>query len=109
MNGKSITAKVVAEAAREGDVVAREIWDETVYYLAIGIGAVISILAPEAVILGGGVSLAGDQLLEPLKEQVQSRSKLLPADKINILQAALAGDSGVYGTLFLARRAGALT
>jgi glucokinase len=109
MNGKSITAKVVAEAAREGDVVAREIWDETVYYLAIGIGAVISILAPEAVILGGGVSLAGDQLLEPLKEQVQSRSKLLPADKINILQAALAGDSGVYGTLFLAQRAGALT
>jgi len=109
MNGKNITAKVVAEAARDGDILAREVWDETVYYLAIGIGAVISILAPEVVILGGGVSLAGDQLLKPLTEQVKSRSKLLPADKINILQAALAGDSGVYGTLFLAQRAAALS
>ena len=109
MKGKSITAKLVAEAAREGDILAREVWDETVYYLSIGIGAVISILAPEAVILGGGVSLAGAQLLEPLTEQVKSRSKLLPANKINILQAALAGDSGVYGTLFLAQRAAALS
>jgi glucokinase len=109
MNGKSITAKVVAEAARDGDVLAREVWDETVYYLAIGIGAVISLLAPEAVILGGGVSLAGDQLLVPLTKEVQSRSRMLPADKINIVQAALAGDSGVYGTLFLAQRAAALS
>jgi hypothetical protein len=34
---------------------------------------------------------------------------MLPADKINIVQAALAGDSGVYGTLFLAQQAGALS
>jgi glucokinase len=109
LSGKSITAKLVAEAARDGDALAREVWDETVYYLGIGIGAVISILAPEAVILGGGVSLAGDQLLEPLREQVKSRSRLLPADKINILQAALAGDSGVYGSLVLAQQASALS
>jgi glucokinase len=109
LSGKSITAKLVAEAARDGDALAREVWDETVYYLGIGIGAVISILAPQAVILGGGVSLAGDQLLEPLRGQVKSRSKLLPADKINILQAALAGDSGVYGSLFLAQQASALS
>jgi len=109
LSGKTITAKLVAEAARDRDALAREVWDETVYYLAIGVGAVISILAPEAVILGGGVSLAGDQLLEPLREQVKSRSKLLPADKINILQAALAGDSGVYGSLVLARQASALS
>jgi glucokinase len=109
MKGKSITAKLVAEAARDGDALAREVWDETVYYLAIGIGAVISLLAPEAVILGGGVSLAGDQLLVPLNEQVKTRSRMLPAEKINITQAALAGDSGVYGTLFLAQRAGALS
>jgi len=109
MTGKSITAKLVAEAARDGDALAREVWDETVYYLAIGIGAVINLLAPEAVILGGGVSLAGDQLLVPLTKQVKSRSRMLPAEKINIMQAALAGDSGVYGTLFLAHRAGALS
>ena len=109
MKGKGITAKVVAEAARHGDALAREVWDETVYYLAIGIGAVISLLAPEAVILGGGVSLAGEQLLAPLSQQVRSRSRLLPGNKINIVQAALASDSGIYGTLFLAQQAGALS
>ena len=109
LSGKDITAKVVAEAARDGDALAREVWDETVHYLAIGVSTIISVLAPEAVILGGGVSLACDQLLVPLTKLVQSRSRLFPADKVNILQAALAGDSGVYGSLFLARRAGALS
>jgi glucokinase len=107
MSPDEVTAKIVAEAARNGDTLAREVWDETIYYLAIGIGTVISILAPEAVILGGGVSMAGDQLLEPLRRQVVGRVKMLPAEKINILQASLAGDSGIYGALLLAQRAGA--
>jgi glucokinase len=99
-----VTAKVVAEAARSGDPLASEIWDETVYYLAIGLGNVINIIAPEAVILGGGVSMAGEQLLEPLRREVQSRSTMLPPEKINILQAALGDNSGIYGALILGQR-----
>jgi glucokinase len=102
-----ITAKTVAEGARNGDPLAREIWDETIHYLAIGIGNIFNMLAPEAVILGGGVSTAGEQLLGPLRRQVQSRVKMLPVEKINILQAALGDDSGIYGALILAQRAAA--
>jgi glucokinase len=100
-----LTAKVVAEAARGGDPVAGEIWDETIYYLGVGISNIINILAPEAVILGGGVSTAGEQLLVPLRRQVQSRITMLPPEKINILQASLGGDSGIYGALILGQRA----
>jgi glucokinase len=100
-----VTAKMVAEAALEGDTLAAEIWDETINYLAIGIGDIISILAPEAVILGGGVSTAGEQLLEPLRRQVQSRVKMLRVEKIRILQAELGGDSGIHGALILGQRA----
>jgi glucokinase len=103
-----VTAKVVAEAARDHDPVAVEIWDETIHYLAIGTGSIISILAPEAVILGGGVSTAGEQLLEPLRREVQARVKMLPVEKIKILQAELGGDSGIHGALILARSAAAL-
>ncbi|HEY0321791.1 MAG TPA: ROK family glucokinase [Pyrinomonadaceae bacterium] len=103
-----VTAKIVAEAAREGDPVAVEIWDETINYLAIGISNIISIVAPEAVILGGGVSTAGEQLLEPLRRQIQSRVKMLPIEKISILQAKLGGDSGIHGALILGQRAVAL-
>jgi glucokinase len=100
----AVTAKVVADAVRSGDKLAAEIWDETIYYLAAGISNIINILAPEAVILGGGVSTAGDLLLEPLRREVKSRNTMLPPEKINILQAALGGDSGSYGALILGQR-----
>ena len=52
--------------AQEGDAVAREVWDEAVTYLGIGVAAVITILAPERVVIGGGVTKAGDFLFQPL-------------------------------------------
>jgi glucokinase len=104
-----ITAQAVALAALGGDALAQEIWDETIYYLALGIGNLINTLAPEAVIIGGGVSTAGAQLFEPLRREVQARVRLLPPEKVNVLQAALGGDSGVYGALILGQRAIAVT
>lgn len=103
-----VTAQMVAEAARDGDSLAREIWNETIYYLAIGINNIIVTLAPEAIILGGGVATAGEQLLEPLRRQLQMRVKMVPFEKVRILQATLGGDSGIYGALILGQRALAL-
>jgi glucokinase len=105
LRASEISAKTVAEAAGNGDGLAGEVWDETIYYLAIGIANVLNTLAPEVVILGGGVSLAGEQLFHPLREQVRNRVKILPADKIRILQAQLGGDSGIHGALILAQSA----
>ncbi|HJQ31308.1 MAG TPA: ROK family protein [Pyrinomonadaceae bacterium] len=102
---KEITAKAVADAARAGDRVASEVWDETIEYLALGVGNVIAAFAPEAVVLGGGVSTAGEQLLEPLRRRVNESVKIAPVDEIRIVQAALGGDSGVYGALILGRQA----
>ena len=100
-----ITALAVAEAARGGDPMAVEVWDETVEYLALGVGNVIAAFAPGAVILGGGVSTAGDQLLVPLRRRIQESVKIAPVEKVRIEQAALGGDSGVYGALILGRQA----
>lgn len=100
-----VTAKTVAEAARNGDPLACEVWDEMIHYLAIGLSNIILTLAPEAIILGGGVSTAGEQLLGPLRHQILRRVKLLPAEKVRILQAALGGDSGIHGALILGQRA----
>ncbi len=102
---KEITAKAVAEAARAGDAVASEVWDETIEYLALGVGNVIAAFAPEAVVLGGGVSTAGEQLLGPLRRRVYESVKIAPVEEVRIVQAALGGDSGVYGALILGRQA----
>jgi glucokinase len=97
-----LTAETVARAAQRGDKLAREIWDETIYYLSIGIANIISVLAPEAIILGGGVSSSGEQLLGPLRPLVRERVRMLPVEKIQILRAALGEESGLHGALALA-------
>ncbi|HEX8285888.1 MAG TPA: ROK family protein [Pyrinomonadaceae bacterium] len=105
LGAEKITASAVAEAARAGDPLAVEVWDESVEYLALGVANVISAFAPEAVVLGGGVSTAGEQLLAPLRRRVREFVKIAPVELIRIAQAELGGDSGVYGALMLGRQA----
>lgn len=103
-NINQLTAKTVVEAVRRGDKLAIEIWDETCRFLAIGIANVISLLAPEAVIIGGGISAAGDLLFVPLRRLLPQFVSMIPAEKINILPAELGGESGVCGALVLAKK-----
>lgn len=100
-----LTAQAVASASRAGDTMASKVWYDTIRYLSIGVGNIFHALAPEAVIIGGGVATAGEQLFEPLREQVRARVLMLPPDKINILQAELGGDSGTHGAVILAQAA----
>jgi glucokinase len=99
---ENITAQIVAEAAIRGDLVARQVWDEAVYYLAVGIGNVVVTLSPEAVVIGGGVSASNDLLLTPLRRLILERTKILPVERIAILQAGLGANSGIYGALAMA-------
>jgi glucokinase len=101
---REVTAETVAIAAQRGDTLAREIWDESIYYLSIGVGNIISVLAPEAIIIGGGVSSSGERLLGPLRRMVAERVHMLPIEKIKIVRAALGEDSGLHGALALGRR-----
>ena len=100
-----VTAQAVAEAARAGDALSSEVWYDTIRHLSVGVGNLFNALAPEAVIIGGGVSPAGEQLFGPLREHVRARVRMLPADRINILQASLGGDSGIHGAVILGRAA----
>lgn len=100
-----VSAKTLIDAVRKNDQLAVEIWEETVRYLAIGIGNAISILAPEAVVIGGGVASAtGDLLFAPLRKLLPNYVSMIPAEKINVLPAALGDESGIYGALALAKK-----
>lgn len=103
---KEVSAKTVVEAVRRNDKLAIEIWNETCRFLAVGIGNVISIIAPEAVIVGGGIAAAaGELLFAPLRKLLPEFVSMIPADKINVLPATLGGESGVCGALVLAKKA----
>ncbi|MEU4603300.1 ROK family protein [Kribbella sp. NPDC023972] len=64
----AITAKDVAEQALAGDPVARAVWDETTAMLGRMVAVLINVCEPELVVLGGGVTRAGAQLLDPVRE-----------------------------------------
>ncbi len=96
------TSADVARLAEEGDPVAAEVWAVAVKYLGIGVAAVVTFLAPERVVIGGGVTKAGDSLFRPLREQAWQRVKLVPAESVPILPAALGPDVGILGAAAVA-------
>ena len=64
----------------------------------------MTLLAPEKVIVGGGVASAGELLFAPLRKLVPQFVSMMPADKIQIVPAELASESGVCGALVLAKK-----
>lgn len=103
--GGPITGKAVAEAARLGDPVAREIIDDAVQALAEGVCSVIKLLCPRRIIIGGGVSLIGEELLfRPLRQYVAGRGMEALAGLTDVVPAALGEEVVVHGALALARQ-----
>ena len=96
------TAADVVRLAGDGDAVACEVWEGTVRSLGLGVAAAIMILAPERVVLGGGVTRAGDLLFDPLRAEVRRRVKLVPVESVPILPAALGQDVGILGAAAVA-------
>ena len=96
-----IRAEEVVEGYRTGDPLSTDIWLAAVGYLAIGLGSIIHVLAPGRIVLGGGLSLAGDALLEPLQRALKEHVFYVPLDRIAIGTAVLGHDSSVRGAVMV--------
>jgi len=92
-----ITPAMIAEAAQAGDPPAREVMDETGMWVGIGVTNLIQLYNPEVVIIGGGISQAGDLLFGPIQRTVAWRARMVPAATAKIVPAALGDDAGIYG------------
>ncbi|MCJ7717503.1 MAG: ROK family protein, partial [Anaerolineales bacterium] len=92
-----ITPKIVAQAANEGDEIALEIWDSVGRYLGTGIANICVAFGPERVVLAGGVALAGDLLLTPIRKTLKKRVFVMPVDKVEIVLGSLGNDAGILG------------
>jgi glucokinase len=96
-------SREVLDRLAAGDPVASALWDDAVQALARALATYISILAPERIVIGGGVSHAGERLLEPLRERLGEL--LVWQREPVIVAAALADEAGCLGAGLLARRA----
>jgi glucokinase len=92
-----ITAAIVYEAVVLGDAFAEEVMKETAKVLGVGIANLVNALNPDAVVIAGGVTRAGDHLFEPLRKEVRRRAFRSAVDACRILPAALPETAGVIG------------
>ncbi len=103
-NLSQITPKMIQQAARAGDRVAKAMIDETGFHLGVWLAGMITLLDPEAIVIGGGVAHIGKPLFAKLRETIPlyTINRRFVA-KTPLLPAKLEKNVGVYGaaSLFL--------
>jgi glucokinase len=97
-----ITGQSVFEAADQGDVTAVAVITKYCEYLALGVSNIINVLAPEMILIGGGVSHQGERILEPVRKYTREncfdkREEAMPFIKI----ASMGNEAGIIGAAVL--------
>ena len=93
----AVTGKMIFEAARQGDALAKWVFEETATWLGLGISSIINYQNPERVVLCGGMIAAGDLLFEPVRRVAKANCFEVPGNRCEIVAAGLGSDSGVLG------------
>ncbi|WP_234412587.1 ROK family protein [Nocardioides sediminis] len=104
-NPDALTGPMVTAAAEDGDLVARQAFATVGDWLGVGVANLVAAFDPEVVVIGGGVSAAGDRLLEPartalVRSLVGAAHREVPA----LVAAQLGPEAGLVGAAELARR-----
>lgn len=94
--GDKISAKNVFDAAKQGDEIAMKAVDTAMDYLGRAVAGVALIVDPETFVIGGGVSMAGEFLLEKLQQKYDHYTAI-SKNKPKLALAKLGNDAGIYG------------
>ena len=92
----SDTAALVADVAR-GDTGAVAIWQTMIRDLSAGLVSLINVVDPAVIILGGGIARAGELLLQPLRDAMDSCEWRPDGHRVDVVLARLGDFSGAYG------------
>ena len=98
-----ITAKLVAEAADQGDKEAQTILAEAMNYLGIGMANLVNLFNPQLIVIGGGVTSIGERALSAQSERAIDQNALpSAAQAVRVVPAALGDKVGVLGAAAVA-------
>jgi len=101
-NKEWITAKMVANMVKNGDVEAEKIFDDAGRYLGRSISIIANTFNPDKIIIGGGVALAGNILLKPMIKEYNNHTMDAIKEKTQVCLSSLGIDAGVRGAIVLA-------
>ena len=100
-NVAGLEAQDIFDAAKEGDIFSLDLVDYEAEYLAMGIANILNIINPETIVLGGGVALAGDILLDPLRKKLEKYALPVTLEDLKIVQGILGNEAGIKGAVGL--------
>ncbi len=102
-DAQAITAKHVIDLAKAGDEDCMALFDRYVYHLCVGLANLINLYDPEVIALGGGVSHAGQFLLDAVNAKLPGMVffKTMPFARVEL--AKLTNDAGIIGAAMLGR------
>lgn len=101
---KSLTAKDVFDQAIAGDKLAIEVVDEMSFHLGLAIANLANATNPEKIVIGGGVSKAGDFLIKNITKHFKAYALPRIAAGAEITVATLGNDAGVIGAVWLIKQ-----
>ncbi|MDP6545529.1 MAG: ROK family protein [Phycisphaerae bacterium] len=93
----SIDAKDINEARADGDALASEVWDQTMRYLALGCVSLSRIFDPDKIVLAGGMTKAGSDLIDPVRAHFADLHWKMTEIKTEVAIATLGSDAGAIG------------
>jgi len=103
INSENLSSFDIYSAAKNGDVIALEVFDDTARILAIALANVVTITSPQAIFLAGGLALSGDVLMNPLTVYFDHYLLKLYRGKVNLLFSSLLDkNTGLLGAAALA-------
>jgi glucokinase len=91
------TIEEVYEAARSGDERSLSAIEEAAGHLGVGLANLVTVLGPDCIVIGGGISSAGELVLEPIRRAMRRRVTLAPVDRIRVVAAELGSIAGAVG------------
>lgn len=99
---QKVSGRTAFNAMYEGDKAAKEVVDNYIYYVSVGVTNIINTFQPEVVCIGGGISNEGDNLLDPIRAHVEKERYSKYAKKqTKVCKAMLGNDAGIIGAALL--------
>ena len=101
-NADNMTGEIPFDAMREGDETAREVVEEYLRYLSIGLTNIVNIFQPEILCIGGGVCHEGDALINPIIKRIAREGySRYCENKPKLVLAELGNNAGIIGAALM--------
>ncbi len=97
---EAVTAEHVAQAAAQGDALAGRVLSEAAQALGQGLGRALTLMNPQRVVLGGGVTKAGDRYWQRVRQT--AAAAVFAGQTVDIVPAALGDNAPLWGAVVLA-------